>query len=301
LFDTLSYSPEAMSSEMGGLPGLGNLVGPIGQTGIVPSLLPSQSILTLNTSRVSNSVAAQAQYNFSFRTSVTGGLDYGILRFPDQGFIDSNQYSGFASLEHMLSARDTVAVKYAYTALSYNEIPGGMHTHWIQGVASRRITNRLSAKVAIGPELVSGSRQMTGRKTTAWAADGGLTYQRQRFGFGFTGLRQTTAGAGVIFGARTDSISLTIWRSVMRNWTTSVHGGYARTAAISGKAGIYDARTYGAQVTRSIGQTLGLYLSYTGQYQTTPTVVSSPFVLDGWRHVFGVGFDWHPRPVVARQ
>jgi len=290
-----------VSAAGSGLPGFGDLSTMLSQAGLSSSLLPAQGVLTLDTSRVSNSVAAQAQYEFSYRNSFTAGGDFGVLRFLDRDLQDNNQYTGFASFERKLSRRDTVALKYAYTAVTYANLPLATHVHWTQAIISRRISERLSAHLSVGPELVSGTKQMTGPQSTGWGADGNVQYHRLKYGASFSGARHTTGGSGVMLGARTDSGNLTLARTFYRNWVAALSGGYSRNVGLVPGSGLYNLRSYGAQVSRNIGRSVSTYVSYTSQYQTTHASAASPFLLDGWRHVFGVGFSWQPRAMVTQQ
>lgn len=303
VFDTVSYTPESTMGGSAGAPGLPpSLLSLLNNTGVASSLQPSQDVLTTSTPRVGNTVAGQIQYNFSYRNSLNVAGTYGMLRFLEREFLNNDQYTGFLDFERMLSPYNTVGVKYAYTAVTYGQIPGAFHTHWFQGMVGRRITNRTHAQLAIGPQLVSGSRQIVGAKNMSWASDLTLNYHRDRYSVSLTGSRHTNAGSGVLLGARTDSGMLNVSRSWLRKWQTSMQGGYARNVGLASTASTYNTRSVGGSINRSISPTLSAYLTYSAQYQTSDALVtSSSSILNGWRHILGVGFQWHPRPLITRQ
>src|SRR5262249_13285836 len=86
LGDRVSYLPEASFGFSGpyysGLPG----TTPVNFN---PLFEPNQSILTARSSRLSNSVVGEVDFNINPRSSVTASGAYEILRFPGASFIDS--------------------------------------------------------------------------------------------------------------------------------------------------------------------------------------------------------------------
>lgn len=299
LMDGFSYSPESLRNGSG-LPAISDLAPTANLSALNRWLMPSQDILTVDSQRVSNSAVGQARYNFSYRNSATVGADYGVIRFADREFADTNQYIGFVSLERMLTAHDTLSLGYHYSAITSVNVQNSLHIHSPQITYARKITTRLVAHVSAGPEIVSLPLHNAG-KNIFWSSDAQVTYTRTKYRASLAGTRSTTGGAGLTLGTRTDQAMLTLSRTVLRNWTASIQGGYSRTVGLTLKAGTFNARTYGGQLHRQVSQTTSAYISYSGQHQTNNTAIVSPFLLDGWRHTFGVGIDWHPRTLVTRQ
>lgn len=303
VFDTASYTPESMMSGSAGVPGLTpSLLNLLNTAGVANSLLPSQDVLTTSSPRVNNTVAGQVQYNFSYRNSLTVAGTYGVLRFLEQDFLNNDQYTGFLDFERMLSPSNTVGVKYSYTAVTYGQLPDAFHTHWFQGTVGRRITNRMNANFAVGPQILSGSKRVVGSKNMGWASDLTLNYHRDRYSVSLTGSRHTNAGSGVMIGARTDSGVLSASRTWLRQWQTSIQVGYSRNVGLVSMASTYNTRSIGGSISRAITPSVSAYINYSAQHQTSNALdTTSSSILNGWRHILGVGFQWHPRPLITRQ
>jgi hypothetical protein len=298
LMDGFSYSPESLGSGSG-LPAISEIAPNANLSALNRWLVPSQDILTVDSQRVSNSLVGQARYNFSYRNSATVGADYGVIRFADREFADTNQYIGFVSLERMLTAHDTLSLGYHYSAITSVNVQNSLHIHSPQVAYARKMTTRLVAHVSAGPEIVL--LPVNTGKNIFWSSDVQVAYTRTKYRASLAGTRSTTGGAGLTLGSRTDLALLTLSRTVLRNWTASIQGGYSRTVDLTLKAGTFNARTYGGQLHRHVSQTTSAYISYSGQHQTNNTAIVAPFLLEGWRHTFGVGIEWHPRALVTRQ
>jgi hypothetical protein len=114
--DALSYLPDAASSGVSGVPGVGDV-------GVIPppgGTDTSQDILSDSSARVTNSTNGSIQKQLTGSTSVSVTGLFSILRFTGAGGgIDSDDFSGQAGLNHRIDARTNVNGSYSYTRFLY--------------------------------------------------------------------------------------------------------------------------------------------------------------------------------------
>ena len=72
--------------------------------------------------------------------------------------------------------------------------------------------------------------------------------------------------------------------------------GYARNPGFD-TVGSFDAIYGGVQLQRTLGRTASVYVNYNVQRQTSG-IGCALCSADLMRHVIGVGFDWHMRPIL---
>jgi len=141
--DQFTYLPESPFGFAGGedIGALG-LGGELGASFSVlqEAFLPNQSILTGAGTRISNTVAAQYDYQTSARSSITLAGGYGLLDFQDSGFINNWNVFFVGGYNHQISPRDTVAVLYRYQALRFTGLSESINDNLVQMAYSRNIT-----------------------------------------------------------------------------------------------------------------------------------------------------------------
>src|SRR5262249_42521399 len=97
LLDEFAYLPQSQFGFGAGTglstPGVGGSLGG-GLTGIGSGFTPGQTVFTAVGPRYFNTAGVQATYHVSKRGSVTMGGLYSLLRFSDEGNIESDQYVG---------------------------------------------------------------------------------------------------------------------------------------------------------------------------------------------------------------
>ena len=137
----------------------------------------------------------------------------------------------------------------------------------------RKITARLALQLGAGPQLLhlenfgsSGSRQLS------WSAFGALTYNLHHTGYSLSYFHGVTAGSGVFFGSKSDTITGTASHEFIRFWSASVNGGYAINNSLV-PIGIFASRFdnwfAGASLNRQIGRQIDVSLSYGFQRQSS--------------------------------
>jgi hypothetical protein len=298
LSDDVSY---ANQSDAGGMSTLGGLAGFSSPSGLQSTYAPNQTILTQRTGRLNNSAAAQVEYHLGPRVSVTAGGSYGLLHFLDPGLTDNNQLGGSLGLNYSPNSHDSVGIAYDYMRFRYSDSTYKADTHTLRLLYGRRLTGRLSLQLGAGPQIVSyGSGLMTHQ--LGWNVSSNLAamFGRTNANFGYS--HSVTGGAGVLPGASTDAVQLSLSRNVTRMWTTSVQFGYARNSALNGSS-IYNYGTAGINLTRSVGRRGNISVFYNAQRQTSAQVAPLPQVGCNTadcallRHVVGMAFQWNLRPI----
>lgn len=297
LSDALSYSPEStfayFGSGYGTIPGMSGLGSNI--AGLNSNLMPNQSILAGPTSQLANTAVGQLQYSFSARSSLTATGSYGVLYFPDNDLMDGRQYNAMAGYNRILTSRDSIGLLYGYSSYSFEGTGQRMNNHLVQLSYARRLTGRLSLKLAGGPQINAFNTPGLSDQRAYWSADAAAIYRRGRNEFSLNYIHSITGGSGVLMGAETSNLTAGVGRSLSRAWSGSLSFGYARNSGISVNRD-YDAEYGTIELRRRLGAYAGLYFNYSIQSQG----VGSCGLTCGdnaLRHIFGVGFDWHFRPV----
>jgi hypothetical protein len=300
--DTVNYSPDAARGGYG--TGGYGFAGPLGyQPGTLRPLVgPSQSILTTRSARISNVAVGQAEFMASRRTSFTFGGSYGMLRFFESGFLESNTASFHGGYNYAWTPRDTVAVSYGTSLLRYEGTDAGINSHTVHVSYGRRITGRLALQLSAGPQITTFDNFGAELDTVvSWSVQSSLSYRRGRTGLGLSYARSTTEGSGVMPGAQTHYVRTSLSRQLSRMWSGSVYFGYSQNERLfraSAGPRTFHSWDSGFQVGRTVGRQGRMYLRYSAQRQT----VDAPGCLGtcgavGLRHVFGIGYSYQFRPI----
>lgn len=300
LSDAFAYSPESpLGSAIGGFVPLGD-IGRLGSlAGLNPSLTPSQNIFTDHTSRITNAAVGQIQYNLSARSSWTATAAYGILRFSDAALYNGDQFNFTTGYNRTLNAKDTVALTYTFGRFSFDSSNSDFNTHSAQLAYARRITGRLTAQLAAGPQItVMHNTQPGSENRVSWYGRGNLQYRRPKTEFNLGVTHGVNGGSGVLLGAESTAVQLGISRTLSRAWSTGITVQYARSKDLLAVARDFNSGSAGVELRRSVGRYAGVYLSYTFQRQDAPFACTS-LACSGnvLRHVIGFGFDWRFRPI----
>jgi len=310
LNDYLGYLPESSFGFNSNLPGVGgNLVtvNPLfNQANLSPGLIPSQTIFTIHAPRISNTAVGEVEYKVSSRSSITATGSYGILHFSGAEFINSNNAAFRTGYNHSLSARDSIAVAYGFSRFWFGGRTHKIDDHSVLVSYGRRLTGRLALQLSAGPELykVSDPVSGSGRRLT-WTAQSGLTYRFQRSYLTVSYGTYLAGGSGVLAGAQSHSVQMTVTRQLSRMWSGSLNAGFARNTALLGTttqtSTAFNSWYGGSTLSRPLGRYTNLFLNYQMERQTTTT--NAPCITGGicsaslLRHHFGLGFDLHSRPI----
>ena len=310
LMDQFSFLPESSFGFSGfsGLPGFGAGLGlPISPSGtpLSSGLVPNQSILTGYSRRISNVSAAEADYSFTPRTSLSMSGSYGILQYISSGFYDTNFYGGSIGLDHQLTRRDQLGLAYAYEHIGFAGMRQYIETHSAQIAYGRKLTGKLSLKLSAGPMLDIIDQPSGGSVTRILASTSdSLHYQLRRGNLHLGYLRYTSPGAGVFLGAETDQVTGGFSHRILRRYFFSLDGGYAQNKSLSGVGIIINGSTFntvqgGATLSTSLGEYISFFMGYQVQQQSANTSVCTAGQCGRTflRNIVTVGINWHGRPI----
>ncbi|MBI1737743.1 MAG: hypothetical protein HYR58_00660 [Acidobacteria bacterium] len=294
LADSMTYLPESSfgsggfggisSGMMGGLgggsigTGLGGGLGGLGG-GINPGIMPGQSILTATGRRISNTALGQFQYTLSPRASMTASGAYGLLRFLDSGFIDSDNYQFSAGYDYKLNAADTIGVIYSVSMMRFAGINRSADFHHIQLAYGRRLTGRLAMRLSGGPQIGNFTNPVAGsRNRASWILRSSLIYNIRNTNLGLNYSHSTTSGSGVLVGSDADRADGSISRQLTRMWSGGLVFGFAHnrtiqqlnTSALERTVNTWHA---GFNLQRPLSRKANLTFTYnvTGQSANNPT------------------------------
>ena len=272
-----------------------------------PGTAPNQSVLINQSRQISNVAVGQVNYELNSRSSFTLAGNFGILRFPDGNFLESNQGGIQIGYNHNLNSRDSLGISYGLNLVrSPNAATAQkLDSHIVQLAYGRRITGHLAFGVSGGPEINEFEDPILGHMTkTAWTAQSSMTYRLRGAQMQVSYSHGATAGAGVIGVATTDQIQGGLTTRLTRTLSASIRPGYAHNTSAQPATNTpnpsFNTEFVGATLGRPLGHQGTLSLNYTFQHQSTNVLACSLGLCgaDLSRHVLGVAFDWHMRPLL---
>jgi hypothetical protein len=299
--DDLQVSPQATFGSLdtgeAGSYGVNNLL-----SAIQPSLVPGQTILTGRAGRLSNTSLGEFDYMLSRRTTVTFTGSYGLLHFLDPGYIDSRNISGRVGYDFALDSRNTISVIYGHDRTSFNGLATNIGSDTFQVAFGRKITGRLAFQIAAGPQLLRlRDYGISIGENTRWSENvySALTYATRRTDYSLSYFHGLTGGAGVLFGAGTDAITLSATHQFTRFWSGTIDGSFARNNSLVSSGGTtarFDNWFGRAGLARQMGRHVRFILSYglQEQYQANATCQITSCGPAGLRQAFGITMEWHP-------
>ncbi len=314
--DSVSYLPQTATTGISGVPG-------VGDTGTAPVDVgtgTSLGVLTLNQSRVSNTLIGSAQRRLTPSTSLTGTASYGIARYLDTSVgsaLNNDQYTAGLSLSHRLDARNTLGATYSYLHFSYPGVldPSTLSAQTAFGAVSslssqsvtadysRLVNRRLSVFVSAGPQWTSIPSSSAAPGTTGTgtsvnvAVNAGLTYTARAATFSANYARGTNTGSGIVTGATSDSVTGTASRRFTRVWTGSASAGYSRSSSLVSIANdpfVSNTLFASGQVSRSVGRHLSAFGSYTAQRQADSGLAATTAAYSGLSQTIAAGLTYSP-------
>ena len=296
--DDVSYLNEAPITGFSGVPGTGEPI-----SGPNPSPPTGQSILTLNTRTISNTVNGEFKHNLNFATSLSIGGGSQLLRYPDGNGLDTNDQTANAGLTRRLNARNSLSGQYSFTYFSY---PGNNPTQLISSFVTnaaffgyQRVWSRsITTNVSVGPEWLASSNSAVVPSSTSVAGNASASDQ---FRFGSATLnfsRQVSGGGGYLVGAEVTTVSAGFAREFERKLSVNLTGGYMRTSGLANQGtselanqGEYDSNFGAAMATLRLSRYFTAFASYTGTDQSTPSSSSFNTLSGLWQVVsFGIGY-----------
>jgi hypothetical protein len=301
LRDNVSYS---WQSGFGGLftGGLAQVTQNNVLNSVQPSLLSNATIQTGLARQLSNTTLAEADYAFSRRTMLTFVGSYGLMQFLDPGYIDSRSIDGRLGYNYALSAANSISLSYDYNHTSFGGSPNRLQTDLVQMSFGRKITGRLAFQLAAGPQLLRLDNYGTSRThQLSWSASSTLIYNLDRTRYLLSYFHGVTAGSGVFFGSKGDTLTATVNHDFTRFWSISVNGGYATNNILSPVtifADRFDNWFAGASLSRQVGRQVNVKLNYGFERQGSrggacPVLSCGLPGATSFRQV-GVTLQWHP-------
>jgi hypothetical protein len=288
LGDEFTYSPYAYGY------GLGGFGYPNPDMVLHPGEVPDQSIYSTRSSRLGNTLFANLDYLFTRRTAVTFSGSYGVLKFKESSYFDSNEYGGGVGVSHQLTGHDSIAGNYRFSRNQYDVLGTSFETHTAEFRYGRRITGRLGFELWGGPQFNHYDSGPVTQRDVIASGGVNLRYRTRVTEYWVGYSRGVQGGSGVLLGSVADSVAGSVSRGIGRNWSVGLNGGYSRNGAlITGSK--FNSGFGRVVVRRSLGQYTGVGANYSLLRQTGNCVAGNcPFFT---RHIIGVSFDWRLKPI----
>jgi len=309
--DRFSYLPEATTGFGGiGMSGSFNNAQTLGLSSgfgaLNPIAVPGQSILAGTAGTITNVGLGQVQYTVSPRSSISAFGSYGTYHYEQTGLAGGNDSMFSVSYDRSVTSRDTLSVSYSFVATRFSAGTVQINENlWRLGYG-HRVTDRLTLTLLAGPEWISSAVQTIPGVNQQWTyvVQGSLRYQLPRTGLSVAYLHYTTAGSGVYYGAQTDTVNGAISQELSRKWTLSLFGNYSRNSALGsfsvnpnvGNPGTVNYETGSFRLSRIFGRSTRAFIVYTLEHQQSATAVPGAAGRVIIRQIFGIGFEFHPRP-----
>lgn len=298
--DEVSYFPEAPFGTGDLNLGGGGILAP-GLFDLTSNLLPEQSILGQRSSRISNSILTQISYVLSGKRSLTAFGSYGLLRFKNPLFIDSNQSAFGVGYNQQLSPKDTVSTNFDTSLFDFGNSQS-IRTHSVNVAYSRVLNGKVSTDVTGGPEFTILDFVGSGASTLiSYSVQSSLRYRGRGKELGIAYARGVTGGSGVLRGAETSSVRGYLNRPLGRLWSGEIGVGYSQNSPLStltNGSQKYDAIFTDLRLNRVLSRNLDFTVGYQLQNQTSG--VANTLTAFGIRHVVSVGFSWRHQPIRIR-
>jgi hypothetical protein len=310
LSDRMAAAPEASFgfSSLGVIGGLsGNPASSLGLSSglgeLNPVIAPETSILTGVFAQFSNTVAVQASYSVSPRSSLTALGAFGYLHFSHGGFLNSNDVVSQLGYNYQLTEKDSIGFQYSYTLIFYPGLTNSLHTQTAGLSYGRRVTGRLAFQAFAGPEFVTIEQGSVSVNRTVASGSASLIYALRRGSVGIHAMRFIQPGSGIISGTTANTASLDGTYRLTTRWTGELGLGFARNSALPNTRAPFGRRfDYGfasATLSRPFGRHISLHLGYELQYQTSDSGLCTAMVCGHapGLNIFGIGLSFFPNPI----
>lgn len=290
LSDTVSYSPQAPTFGFTGIPGTGE---PITEPNPIPS--SNESILTLNTHVVNNTVSGDLSRSMTSHFSLSLGGNYGLLRFPDGDGLNDNIIGGNVGAQWRQNARNTITSSYQQSEFSYPDLNYSVRTETAYLGFNRIWSRRMSSSISLGPQWTSGSMSSGVPSTVGVAVNAGLNYQYAYSSAGISYSRGVNNGGGFLVGGETDTASADYSRQLGRQATLGFVVSYMRTAELQAAAGVVTGKDGGVELSRQLGRYFSVFANYSAVAQSSSASLPGN-TLGQLYQVVGFGIGFSPRP-----
>ena len=270
-----------------------------------PTLTPDQTILTGRARRASNLAVTELEYHAGARSSFTVSGSYGMLRFLDPGFLDSDNWAVLTGYNYSLTPRDVISVTYEHFYFRFHIPNRDILNRGFQLSYGHKITGRLSLQLSAGPMANDIAKPLGGSVTKSFISTyDSLQYHFPRGNVGISFRRYMTGGAGVLLGAESDSVSFTAGRHLGRRLYATLDLGHAYNRALTQASVLqgrpeYETWQGGVNLSREFGQHMSFYINYNVQRQisNSSACFGNSCRTLSLRQVGGVGINLHGRPI----
>lgn len=298
--DDVSYMPQSPTIGFSGIPGVGSLPS---------STTPSQTILTLNSRSVYNTVSAGYTHRINYATSFSLSGSYEILRFPDANGLESNQWEVGPQITRRLNARNSVFAQYSYSRSSFPGYTVTMSTQSAQFGGQRNWSRRFSTSASAGPEWVQGSDSAQIPSSSGLEVNVNATYQAKSTTatLGYSQGTVGSAGALASFGTRNYDTTAGLTRQIGRDLSVNATAAYMRTRGLdvinatnSKYTGVTNSEYGGVSATRSLGRCFNVFAGYTASKQLSSAALSTK-AIHGVSQTVSFGIGYSPREIHFRK
>ncbi len=293
LSDAVSYLPEAATSGLSGIPGLGDAnLPPISITSYA-----NQDIFSNYSRRVDNTLSATAERQITGSTSISASGSQSILRLldiPGTESTDVNAYSATGGVQHRLNARNTVGADYSYSESTYTGFGLSSVSQGVNGSFSRQLNRNASFSISAGPQRTSTNDPALIPTRTRLSVGAVLQYSGGRTTENFSYSRATGTGSGLVAGSETDSVRFGVGRQFGRSLSVSGQVGYLKSESLIPGALDTSGIVAGVQANRSITERLSGFVSYTLERQIAQGNSISSLALNGVVQTLGFGITYAP-------
>lgn len=277
--------------------------------------------------RIDNVGIVDITQEFSRRTSVTLGGGFAVSDYLNKSnlpfrVINSQQVTGQAGINYLLTRKDQISLEYAYQEFHFPQtIAGTVDVHVVNAIYAHRIAGRFNLVLGGGPQIVqlhqppvflfgfikipiptktiiSGNGTARIEYTVSAKTHAALLYQRY-----------VTAGSGLFPGANTNAFRTEFSHLFGRRWTASTDGGYAYSSVLINSAAnvAINASNYhywfaGAFLRRQLSRQFDAFATYQFNSFGSGACVSSATNRNACgrelnRSTGAIGIDWRPRPI----
>lgn len=291
--DNVSYRRMAPVSGFSGVAGTGE---PVGGSGSSSS--SSETVLTLNTRTVNNTVGVQFQHVLNYATTLSIGGSSELLRYPDGNGLDTNSQMANGMLTRRLNARNSLSGQYEFSDYSYPDSTqsqgmSNLITHSVLFGYQRAWSRQVTTDASIGPQWVESSSTSLVPSSTRVSGNARVNDQ---FRFGSAALTYSHAasgGGGFLYGAEVDSVSADLSREIKRRLTVGLTGGYRRTSSL-GNQGEINGKFGAALASLRLSPHFTAFVNYTAMDQSTSYSLPAN-ALTNLQQVVSFGIGYSPR------
>jgi len=296
--DQVSYLPEAPSSGLSGIPGVGDVgVNPPAGGGN-----PGQDILSNTGQRISNTANINVQRQLTGSTAVSGMGSYFIQKFltATTNAVDLDDITVGGGLSHRIDALSNVEGNYNYSHFAYEGQNFSFSTQKITLGYTKQINRLLSVNGSAGPQIVSSGGSSVAGSTVNLTVDAGLKYTGERSSYSADYTRGVRGGSGVIQGTFINNFIAQGNRQLGEFMRLSGSGSYTRNTSVQNlttQPFTFQTVVGNVEVERTVAQNFNAFVSYSLQYQNSSTSVANTIAFTGTSQTFGFGITYSPRQV----